>query len=30
MSVAAKMKEVGKQLDANISLSKLVLWQLGQ
>ena len=30
MSVAAKMKEVGKQLGANISLSKLVLWQLGQ
>jgi len=29
-SVAAKMKEVGKQLGANISLSKLVLWQLGQ
>jgi len=24
------MKEVGKQLGANISLSKLVLWQLGQ
>ena len=30
VSVAAKMKEVGKQLGANISLSKLVLWQLGQ
>ena len=30
MSLAAKMKEVGKQLGANISLSKLVLWQLGQ
>ena len=30
LSVAAKMKEVGKQLGANISLSKLVLWQLGQ
>lgn len=30
VSVAAKMKEVGKQLGADISLSKLVLWQLGQ
>ena len=30
VSVAAKMKEVGKQLGANIGLSKLVLWQLGQ
>ena len=30
LSVAAKMKEVGKQLGTNISLSKLVLWQLGQ
>lgn len=30
VSVEAKMKEVGKQLGANLSLSKLVLWQLGQ
>jgi len=30
VSVQAKMKEVGKQLGANLSLSKLVLWQLGQ
>lgn len=30
VSVAAKMKEIGKQLGTNISLSKLVLWQLGQ
>ena len=30
VSVAAKMKEVGKSLGANVSLSKLVLWQLGQ
>jgi len=30
VSVQAKMKEIGKQLGADISLSKLVLWQLGQ
>lgn len=30
MSVQAKMQEVGKQLGAAISLSKLVLYQLGQ
>ena len=30
MSVQAKMQEIGKQLGATISLSKLVLYQLGQ
>ncbi len=30
MSVSAKMAEISKQLDAKISLSKLVLYQLGQ